>query len=246
MNLPTHLAIIMDGNGRWAKARKHQRIYGHVRGAQVAKSVITRATEVGLKYLTLYAFSTENWLRPESEVSFLMRLLGRQITKELNLLIKNNIQFRVIGDVSKLPPFVQGIVQNAVLLTKNNTGMVLTFALSFGGRQEITEAVKSIANKVLRGDLAPEQINESLIAAELNSSFLPDPDLILRTSGEHRISNFFLWQTAYSEIYFIKKFWPDFSISDFNDALTNFNTTERRFGRINNSTATNSPQNLNT
>lgn len=231
MNVPKHLAIIMDGNGRWAKARGHSRFFGHVRGARVAKSIITECSRLGIPYLTLFAFSTENWFRPPEEVSFLMTLLARRLRRERALLMEKNIRFRTIGDLGRLPNYVRAEVQKTVEATEKNTGMVLTFALSYGGRQEIVQVTKMLVAKASAGELRPEEITESLISENLSSSFLPDPDLILRTSGECRISNFFLWQTAYSEIFFEDLAWPDFTIEDLHEALGRFVNRERRFGR---------------
>jgi undecaprenyl diphosphate synthase len=231
VNVPKHLAIIMDGNGRWAKGRGHSRFLGHVRGARVAKSIITECARLKIPYLTLFAFSTENWFRPPEEVSFLMTLLARRLRRERTLLMEQNIRFLTIGDLGRLPAYVRTEVNETVKTTEKNTGMVLTFALSYGGRQEIVQATKSLLAKVKTGELKPEDITESLISENLSSSFLPDPDLVLRTSGERRISNFFLWQTAYSEIYFEDLPWPDFTIEDLHEVLNKFANCERRFGR---------------
>lgn len=232
MKTPRHLAIIMDGNGRWAKARRHSRIYGHIRGAKVARQVIENCADMKLPYLTLYAFSTENWFRPQPEVRFLMHLLRRQLIREKATLMRNNIRFQTIGQLERLPLEVRKVVLDTVDETSGNTGMVLTFALSYGGRQEITQMAREIANQVKLGHLQEEEIDEALVAGLLSSSFLPDPDLIIRTSGEARISNFFLWQAAYSEIEFEQKAWPDFSINDLHRILSTFAARERRFGRV--------------
>lgn len=231
LNLPRHLAIIMDGNGRWAKARNHSRIFGHVRGAKVAKNVIEECARLKLPYLTLFAFSTENWFRPMEEVSFLMHLLTRQLRREKITLMRNNIRFQCIGDLDRLPSLVRDVVLDTVEATAGNTGMILTFALSYGGRQEITLMAKEIARQVKEGLLEEGEIDEALVASLMPSSFLPDPDLIIRTSGESRISNFFLWQAAYSEIAFEEKAWPDFEMSDLHRALETFAARERRYGR---------------
>lgn len=229
---PAHVAIIMDGNGRWAERRGKSRTLGHVRGARVAKKIIAAAVENKISHLTLFAFSTENWFRPENEVHFLMHLLTRQIQREIAMLIKNNVRFRVIGDIARLPISVRTVVENAIAQTKNNTGLNLVFAISYGGRQEIVLAAKSLAKKILNSEIQLDEIDEALFANELESSFLPDPDLIIRTSGECRISNFFLWQAAYSEIYIHNKLWPDFTASDFSEALSIFARRERRMGRV--------------
>jgi undecaprenyl diphosphate synthase len=231
VNIPKHLAIIMDGNGRWAKARGHNRFFGHVRGARVAKSVIEECARLKLPYLTLFAFSTENWFRPPQEVSFLMSLLARRLRKERTLLMAQNIRFRTIGDLGRLPVHVRSEVLQTVEATSHNSGMILTFALSYGGRQEIVQMAKALVEKARSGQLNPEDVTESLISESLSSSFLPDPDLIVRTSGERRISNFFLWQTAYSEIFFEDLAWPDFSLENLHEALQLFGHRERRFGR---------------
>lgn len=231
MKLPRHLAIIMDGNGRWAKARRHNRVYGHLRGAKVAKSVIEESARLKIPYLTLFAFSTENWFRPPQEVSFLMALLKRQLLREKATLMKHNIRFMAIGDIESLPFEVRSVVDSTIEDTATNTGMVLTFALSFGGRQEIVSVAREIARRAQLGQLDENDIDQALIAGLLPSSFLPDPDLIVRTSGERRISNFFLWQCAYSEIEFEQKAWPDFTISDLHRILGDYSNRERRFGR---------------
>ena len=221
----------MDGNGRWAKARRHNRVFGHIRGAKIAKTVIEECARRGVPYLTLFAFSTENWFRPPAEVAFLMRLLHRQLERELATLMRQNIRFQCIGDTRRLPAGVRAIVERTVAMTAGNTGMVLTFALSYGGRQEITEMTREVARQVKLGLLAEEEIDDALVASLMPSSFLPDPDLIVRTSGESRISNFFLWQAAYSEIAFEAKAWPDFTLDDLDRILADYAGTERRYGR---------------
>jgi undecaprenyl diphosphate synthase len=231
VKLPKHLAIIMDGNGRWAKARGHNRFFGHIRGARVVKNLITECTNLNLKYLTLYTFSTENWFRPPEEVSFLMMLLQRKLRRERALLVAKNVRFRVIGDLGRLPSYVREEALQTIEATKNNTGMVLTFALSYGGRQELVQATKAIAAKVASGELKPEDITEAVISENMPSAFLPDPDIILRTSGEERISNFFLWQAAYSEIYFEEVAWPDFTAKHLHETFRRYAHCERRFGR---------------
>lgn len=232
LNLPRHLAIIMDGNGRWAKARRHSRVYGHIRGAKVAKTIIEECARLNLPYLTLFAFSTENWFRPSDEVSLLMLLLRRQLLREKRTLMRNNIRFKTIGEIQRLPPLVREVVVETIAETAENTGMVLTFALSYGGRQELTNTFKEVARQARLGTLSEQDIDEATVARLLPSSFLPDPDLLIRTSGESRISNFFLWQAAYSEIEFESKSWPEFSIADLNRILQTYSARERRFGRI--------------
>lgn len=239
LKLPRHLAIIMDGNGRWAKSRRHNRVYGHIRGAKVAKNVIEECARLKLPYLTLFAFSTENWFRPNGEVRFLMNLLERQLRREQQTLMRNNIRFQCIGDISRLPTQVGKVVADTLEMTASNTGMILTFALSYGGRQEITQMARELVRQAKLGTLDENEVDEALVASFLPSSFLPDPDLIVRTSGESRISNFFLWQAAYSEIAFEQKAWPDFSIADLHRILETFNGRERRFGRTSEQNATN-------
>lgn len=229
--MPRHVAIIMDGNGRWAEVRRRDRTFGHLKGARVAKQIIEACAHLGVEQLTLYAFSTENWLRPKSEVSFLMRLLARHLRRERRQLQQNNIRFSVIGDVTRLPEAVLNEVKQTIETTRSNTGLSLTFALSYGGRQEIAAAVRSIAKEVAAGSILPEQVDENLIAQRLQSSFMPDPDLIIRTSGEYRLSNFMLWQAAYSELYITQTLWPDFSRAELEKAIHQFGSRERRFGR---------------
>ncbi len=230
--IPNHLAIIMDGNGRWARARGHGRHYGHVRGAQTAKKIIQFCAEQGLKHLTLFAFSTENWFRPPGEISFLMSLMHRQLHRERENLVKNNMCFRCVGDKSRLQPTLRKLIEETEETTKHNTGMTLVFALSYSGRQEIRHGFEKILKLVESGHLKASDINDKLISESLESSFLPDPDLIIRTSGETRISNFFLWQAAYSEIYFIEKCWPDFCYEDILSSFRRFSQSERRYGEV--------------
>ncbi len=232
MNKPDHVAIIMDGNGRWAQSRGRPRTYGHIRGAYVAKKIITEAVDSGIKNLTLFAFSSENWFRPEQEVGFLMRLLAHRLRREHDTLVRKNVRFHVIGDMSRLPAYVQDLAQHTIHTTRSNTGMNLIFALSYGGRHDILTSVRELAEKVKKGEIDPQAINESHISLSLQTGGLPDPDLILRTSGEQRLSNFFLWQAAYSEIYFTNKHWPDFTAEDFHRALLEYSTRSRRFGRV--------------
>lgn len=221
----------MDGNGRWAKARGHNRAFGHVRGAKVATDIINECGRLKVPYLTLFAFSSENWFRPVEEISFLMRLLARQLRREAKTFQEKNARFQCIGDLDRLPKEVRAVVDETIRDTAGNTAMVLTFALSYGGRQEITEMAREVARRVKAGELEENEIDEATVAGLLPSSFLPDPDLIIRTSGESRISNFFLWQSAYSEIEFEKKAWPDFNIEDLHRILNDYTARERRFGR---------------
>jgi undecaprenyl diphosphate synthase len=232
MKLPHHLAIIMDGNGRWAQALGRQRAYGHMRGARVAKNIITAAAQRDIKNLTLFTFSTENWARPQLEVDFLMRLLAHQIKREQRTLMENNIRFHTIGSLERLPSAARQVVLDTARLTEKNTGMNLVFALNYGGRQEIVQAAKRIAELAREQKLNPEDVDDAFFAHKLESSFLPAPDLIIRTSGEHRLSNFFLWQAAYSEFFVLDKMWPDFTANDLDLALNNYATRSRRFGKI--------------
>lgn len=227
-----HLGIIMDGNGRWASLRGRDRFWGHLRGAKVAQKIIEECSALKLEALTLFAFSTENWLRPSEEVTFLMHLLRRQLSRERHKLVANNIRFKVIGDLTRLPDFTRDSVLETMEATKNSTGMILTFALSYGSRQEITRACKDIAQKVLEGALSVQDISEDLVSGHLQTADLPDPDLIIRTSGEYRLSNFLLWQAAYSEILIRETLWPDFSVNELHECLRSYQLRTRRFGRV--------------
>ncbi len=226
-----HLAIIMDGNGRWAELRGRNRAFGHMKGARVAREMIEACAELGIRQLTLYAFSTENWMRPAQEVSFLMTLLARHLRRERKDLIKQNIRFSVIGDSARLPDSVQAEVRQTIQDTQNCTGMSLTFALSYGSRQEITHALRSIVSDVAAGRLDASTINEDLIHQRLETAAMPDLDLVIRTSGEFRLSNFLLWQAAYSELYVTPTLWPDFSRSELAAAIEQFSQRSRRFGK---------------
>lgn len=233
MSLPQHVAIIMDGNGRWAQLRGQPRTMGHIKGTRVAKKIITACSRKGIKHLTLYAFSTENWLRPETEVSLLMTILRRYLRKETANLIRENIRFSVIGDLSLIPVDVAETIGKSIEATSKCTGLNLVFALSYGSRQEITEAVKDIASKVATGLIKPDDINEAMINSTLSTFPTPDPDLIIRTSGEQRLSNFLLWQAAYSEFYFTDILWPNFTEKDLEEALSSYSLRQRRFGKLN-------------
>lgn len=237
MNELKHLAIIMDGNGRWAERRGRERFWGHVRGAKVAQNMIEKCVNRGIQVLTLYAFSTENWLRPHEEVKFLMQLLRRQLIRERIKLQKQNIRFSVIGDLASLPEPARREVYKTVELTAGNTGMQLVFALSYGARQELTQAVQRLAQQVCDGSLQVSDIDQNLISQSLQTAHLPDPDLIVRTSGESRLSNFLLWQAAYSELYICDTLWPDFNEADLDAAIAHFNSRERRFGKTGRQTA---------
>lgn len=222
----------MDGNGRWAQLRKHPRTYGHIKGARVAKKIITQCSKRGFDFLTLYAFSAENWLRPEGEVSLLMKLLKRYLKRETENLIKENIRFEIIGDTKKLPIDVLEAVEIAHAKTAHCTGLTVIFALSYGSRQEITRAVQDIIAKVQSGEIPPNEVNEAVLDAHLYTADFSDPDLVIRTSGEERLSNFLLWQSAYSELYFTKTLWPDFTEADLELAIENFESRQRRFGTL--------------
>jgi undecaprenyl diphosphate synthase len=232
MPLPKHVAIIMDGNGRWAQIRRKPRIFGHVKGTRVAKKIITACSRKGIKNLTLYAFSTENWLRPQPEVLFLMDLLRRYLKKEAENLVKENIRFSIIGDISKVPGDVREAITKTMQSTAKCTGLSLVFAISYGSRQEITEAVRTIVAKVAAGEIRPDEIDESVVNAALSTYPMPDPDLIIRTSGELRLSNFLMWQAAYSEFYFTSTLWPDFTEENLDQALQEYQSRQRRFGAV--------------
>lgn len=230
-NEPKHIAIIMDGNGRWAKSRGRERVFGHIKGARVAKKIVEHCSKRNLEALTLYAFSDENWGRPVEEVSFLMRLLSRYIIRERASLVKNNIRFRCIGQLDKIPASVRKEVEKSIEMTSKNTGMSLTFALSYGGRQEILGAAQKVARLVENGDLKASDIDEETFGRFLQTHPLRDPDLMIRTSGEYRLSNFLPWQSVYSELYFTKVLWPDFTEKDLDLAIAYFSQRERRFGK---------------
>jgi undecaprenyl diphosphate synthase len=230
-SLPRHLAIIMDGNGRWAKEQGKHRVFGHENGVKTVKATVESCAKVGIKYLTLYTFSTENWSRPKLEIETLMRLLVSSLRKELKNFNKNNIRLNTIGNISALPSKANRELKEVMDKTKANTGMTLTLALSYGSREELQSAVKAIAVKVKNNIISPENIDETIINNHLYTHNLPDVDLLIRTSGEHRISNFLLWQIAYAELYFINVFWPDFSEYHLVEAIKNYQNRERRFGK---------------
>lgn len=227
--IPKHVAIIMDGNGRWAKQQGKERTFGHQAGAEIVQNITEEAARLGVKYLTLYTFSTENWSRPQNEIAALMNLLLNSIEEET--LMKNNICFRVIGDFEKLPTEVQDSLSACIEHTSKNTGMQLVLALSYSSRWEITEAVRQIAIQAKNGEIIPEQITDEYISSHLATSFMPDPDLLIRTGGEIRLSNYLLWQCAYSELYFCDTFWPDFNNEEFRKAIYEYQQRERRFGK---------------
>lgn len=228
--LPAHIAIIMDGNGRWAKQRGNSRIFGHKNGVKAVREVTEAAAELGVGYLTLYAFSTENWNRPKKEVDALMSLLVKTISDETKTLMKNNVQLNAIGCEENMPPKVLKNLKECIDRTSGNTGLVLTLALSYSSRWEIINAVKTIAGEVLNGHLSIDNIDDDYFSNNLSTKGLPDPELMIRTSGESRISNFLLWQLAYAELYFTEVLWPDFRKENLYDALINFQNRERRFG----------------
>ncbi len=230
-NIPQHVAIIMDGNGRWAKRQNRERFFGHQAGAESARIIIGTANELGIKYLTLYAFSKENWRRPKDEVYSLMNLLINAVNDNLGTLKAKNIRVKIIGDKQTLPDNVQKAVDKTIESTKNNTGLTLIIALNYSSRWEITEAVKNIAKKIKNATITPEQITEQTIAEHLNTHNIPDPDLLIRTSGEYRISNFLLWQLSYAELYFTDTLWPDFRREEFIQAINDYTNRERRFGK---------------
>lgn len=229
--IPEHVAIIMDGNGRWAKSKGHLRIFGHRHGVKTVREIIEAATEIGVKYLTLYAFSTENWNRPQSEVNGLMELLVETIKDETPTLLEKGIQLKTIGNIEQLPEKCNNQLLHTVEATKGGKQMTLILALSYSGRWDIIEAVKKIAADVQAGHTHPEEINEDTLNAALNTGQFPNPDLLIRTSGEQRISNFLLWEIAYSEIHFSPVLWPDFSRDDFYRAILDYQGRERRFGK---------------
>ncbi len=230
-NIPQHVSIIMDGNGRWAKKRGNPRIFGHKNGVKAVRETVEAAGETGVKYLTLYAFSTENWNRPKAEVDALMSLLVNSIENETENLIKNKVRLQTIGCRESLPDNVNRKLDAIIANTSNGTGLTLILALSYSSKFEIIEAVKKIANKVAAGNLSDEQIDEKLISDYLQTASFPDPDLMIRTSGEYRLSNFLLWQSAYSELYFTPVLWPDFRKHDFFEAILDYQKRERRFGK---------------
>ena len=230
--LPVHVAIIMDGNGRWAKKRLLNRVKGHQQGAKIVRTIVTACRDIGISYLTLYAFSTENWLRPKSEVAALMALLKQFLISEQKELMVNHIRLNVIGQIERLPQDVQHVLHETMALTKKNDKMCLNLALSYGGRAEIVKAVKDIVQKAKDGHIDIDAITSELISEHLYTSQIPDPDLLIRTSGEMRISNFLLWQIAYTEIHVTDTLWPDFSREEFVNILRDYQRRERRFGNV--------------
>jgi len=229
--LPRHLAIIMDGNGRWARERMLRRIVGHQKGVETVRTIVEECSRLGIRYLTLFAFSSENWLRPKTEVRALMALLKRYVRTEAGRMMQNNIRFAVIGNRSDLPTDVNREIDDAIFRTSGNSGMTLTLALSYGGRQEIIRAATLLAADLAAGKMDAAAVDESFFERYLYSFGMPEPDLLIRTSGEMRISNFLLWQLAYTELYFTDVNWPDFGIPELHTALRDYQARERRFGR---------------
>jgi undecaprenyl diphosphate synthase len=228
--LPKHVAIIMDGNGRWAKAQGKNRIWGHREGVRTVREITEAAAELGVQYLTLYTFSTENWNRPTFEVNALMSLLVETVKAEIETLMKNNIRLKAIGDIEKLPTPTYKALLDGIEKTRNNTRMTLVLALNYSAKWEILRGVQRLAEKAVRGQIKPSEIDEANFEAELTTLGMPDPELMIRTSGETRISNFLLWQLAYAEFYFTTTFWPDFKKKDFYQAILSYQDRERRFG----------------
>ena len=240
--IPQHVAIIMDGNGRWAKAKGMERSAGHVEGVNTVRRITEAASQIGVKYLTLYTFSTENWNRPKDEVDMLMHLIVVAIERETPDLIKNNVRLTMIGDLDRMPEEARRRLEKCMLDTSGGTGLTLVLALSYSSRWEITRAVRQIAEEVKEGIILPAEIDDDTISAHLATADMPDPDLLIRTGGEMRISNYLLWQIAYSEIYVTDKFWPDFSREDFEKAIADYQRRERRFGLTGEQVASFAPQ----
>jgi undecaprenyl diphosphate synthase len=232
-NIPKHIAFIMDGNGRWAKEKGLPRTAGHRQGARRVREIVTAAHELGIKAVTFFAFSTENWARPKKEIDFLMRYLGDFLDRQIDKLHKKNIRFLAIGADDPLPKYIQRKIKDAQDKTCNNSGLTVCLALNYGSRQEIVNAAKRFAAIVLRGEMKPEDLDADKFSEYLYTAGLPDPDLLIRTSGAMRISNFLLWQLSYAELYFPKKYWPDFERADLEEAIEEYQKRERRFGRIN-------------
>ncbi len=222
----------MDGNGRWAKKRGHNRVFGHAKGVDRAREITRECARLGVEALTLYTFSTENWQRPAMEVNFLMKLLGRYLKYEVQEIVGNNLRFRPVGFIEMMPKDIQNRLASLREATEKNTGMFLNIALSYGSRQEITAVAKALAAEVLAGKLSPEQISEAEISKRLFTAESPDPDLVIRTGGDERISNFLLWQSAYAELFFTEKCWPDFTVEGLHEAIATYNARERRFGKV--------------
>jgi undecaprenyl diphosphate synthase len=230
--LPQHIAVIMDGNGRWAQQQGWPRIEGHRRGVQSVRSMVEECSRLGLKQLTLFCFSSENWKRPQRELTLLMALLKQYVIEERREIMRQGLQFRVIGNLQQLDAGIQAEIQKTVTAASNNSGMTLCLAVNYGARQEITEAVQRIATRVKAGEVSPEEISEQVVADHLMTAGMPDPDLVIRTAGELRISNFLLWQVSYAELWVSPKFWPEFREPDLHQALQSFASRDRRFGGL--------------
>ena len=231
-HLPIHVGIIMDGNGRWAKRRNQNRTFGHSEGLKRAKEIAKYASDIGLKYLTLYAFSTENWKRTENEVSFLMGLIHKHLTQEFDFYKANKIRVKIIGNVKKLPSQIQNDIEKVENETSSFTGLTICLAINYGGRESLVECIKKIARKVEKNQLKPDDINENLVSEMIDFEDFPDADLIIRPGGEKRLSNFLLWQSSYSEFVFSDKLWPDYKTCDFEESLIEFQNRTRRFGAV--------------
>ena len=242
--LPKHIAIIMDGNGRWAKERGQDRVYGHHEGVISVREIVNASAEIGIEYLTLYAFSAENWNRPKAEVDALMELLVNTIRKEIEELKKNNVRLHIIGDFASLPDVCQKELNEACDITSKNTGLNLILALSYSARQELADAARKIAGMVAKGELKPEDITDEVFQQNLYTVAFPDPELMIRTSGEYRVSNFLLYQLAYAELYFTPVHWPDFRKPNLYEALLNFQQRERRFGKTSEQIQTRTPEHV--
>lgn len=232
LNIPAHVAIILDGNGRWAKAKGMPRNYGHMQGAKAVEDILVDARDLGIKYLTVYAFSTENWSRPEAEVSALMTILRNYLKTSIKKSMKNNVRCRVIGDRSALSEDIRAAIAELEEATKDNTGLTFSIAINYGSRDEITRAVRKVADRVQKGEIAAEDITEQMIAENLDTDYLPDPDLMIRTCNEQRISNFLLWQCAYTEFYYTPVAWPDFNKDELVKAIESYSGRNRKFGGL--------------
>ncbi|HIU64301.1 MAG TPA: isoprenyl transferase [Candidatus Avacidaminococcus intestinavium] len=232
--VPEHIAVIMDGNGRWAKKQGRPRTYGHYMGAERLKEIVRYADAAGVKIISAYAFSTENWKRPITEVNYIMKLLDKYLTNELDTFMQNNVQLRFMGDKKALPEHIISRMNNAELCTKDNTGIILNLAINYGGRSEIINAIKSMTTDITNGRLTVNEINEENFGKYLYTAELPPPDLLIRTGGDQRVSNFMLWQIAYAEMWYTKAYWPDFTKELFYEALRSFSLRDRRFGGLNN------------
>jgi undecaprenyl diphosphate synthase len=230
-SIPRHIAIIMDGNGRWAKQRLQPRFMGHRAGVRAVEGIVKHCVATGVEVLSLFAFSSENWRRPGKEVNLLMELFSHALDNQVKRLHKNNIRLNIIGDIGRFSDSLQQQIADATTLTAANDGLILNIAANYGGRWDITQSVRQIADKIKSGALQPEQIDETLIASHLVTAELPEPDLFIRTGGEQRISNFLMWQLAYTELYFTEKLWPEFNAQDLDAAIESFSSRERRFGR---------------